>query len=157
MNRSKQAGMTVKTIVVLLVGLALASGYLAEAQQPKKISRVGFLAGSSEGKSNLRGLRQGLRELGYVEGKNITIEDRWAEGNLDRLPALAAELVRLKVDVIVTNGTPAAVAAKNATSTIPIIMTAGIDPVVAGLVPSLARPGGNITGVTIMSEELVGS
>ena len=130
-----------KSIAILLVGLAFGLVRLAEAQQLKKIPRVGFLAGAS-GEANLRGLRQGLRELGYVEGKNITIEYRFSEGEFDRFPALAAELVRLKVDVIVTNGTPAAAAAKNATSTIPIIMTAGIDPVVTGFVPSLARPGG---------------
>src|SRR5262244_3276794 len=141
-------------IVVLPVGLIFASVH-AEAQQLKKIPRVGFLAGAS-GEPNLRGLRQGLRELGYVEGKNIIIEYRVSEGEFDRFHALAAELVRLKVDVIVTQGTPAAAAAKNATSTIPIIMSGGTDPVATGLVPSLARPGGNITGVTIMNEELVG-
>src|SRR5215475_14961062 len=145
--------MGMKTIIVLLVGLLLAS--VADAQQPKKIPRVGFLAGAS-GEPNLRGLRQGLRELGYVEGKNITIEYRVSEGEFDRFNARAAELVRLKVDVIVTQGTPAAAAAKNATSTIPIIMSGGTDPVATGLVLSLARPGGNITGVTIMNEELAG-
>ena len=130
--------MGIKTIVVLLIGFALAS--FAEAQQPKKIPRVGFLGGAS-GEANLRGLRQGLRELGYVGGKNIIIEYRLSEGELDRFHALAAELVRLKVDVIVTQGTPAAAAAKNATSTIPIIMSGGTDPVATGLVESLARPG----------------
>jgi len=147
--------MGMKTIIVLLMGLALATVCPAEAQQPKKIPRVGFLAGAS-GEPNLRGLRQGLRELGYVEGKNIIIEYRVSEGEFDRFHALAAELVRLKVDVIVTQGTPAAAAAKNATSTIPIIMSGGTDPVATGLVLSLARPGGNITGVTIMNEELAG-
>jgi putative tryptophan/tyrosine transport system substrate-binding protein len=142
-----------KTIIALLIGLALAS--LAEAQQPKKIPRVGFLGGAS-GEANLRDLRRGLRELGYVEGKNIIIEYRVSKGEFDRFHALAAELVRLKVDVIVTQGTPAAAAAKNATSTIPIIMSGGTDPVATGLVQSLARPGGNITGVTIMNEELAG-
>ena len=142
-----------KAIIALLIGLALAS--FAEAQQPKKIPRVGFLGGAS-GEANLRDLRQGLRELGYVEGKNIIIEYRVSKGEFDRFHALAAELVRLKVDVIVTQGTPAAAAAKNATSTIPIIMSGGTDPVATGLVQSLARPGGNITGVTIMNEELAG-
>jgi putative ABC transport system substrate-binding protein len=155
MNRSKQAGMAKKAMVVWLVALALASVHPAEAQQLKKIPRVGFLAGAS-GEANLRGLRQGLRELGYVEGNNIIIEYRVSEGEFDRFPALAAELVRLKVDVIVTQGTPAAAAAKNATSKIPIIMSGGTDPVATGLVQSLARPGGNITGVTIMNEELAG-
>src|SRR5215471_21015712 len=116
--------MGMKTIIVLLMGLALATVCPAEAQQLKKIPRVGFLAGAS-GEPNLRGLRQGLRELGYVEGKNIIIEYRVSEGEFDRFHALAAELVRLKVDVIVTQGTPAAAAAKNATSTIPIIMSGG--------------------------------
>jgi putative ABC transport system substrate-binding protein len=98
--------------------------------------------------------RGGLRELGYVEGRNIQIESRWAEGNYDRLPGLAADLVRLKVDVIVTYGTPAAQAAKGATGTIPIVMAAIIDPVASGLVTSLARPGGNITGQSMMSPDL---
>ena len=145
-----------KTIIlVLFVALAFASFHLADAQQAKKIFRIGFLAGAPA-EDNLRGLRQGLRELGYIEGKNITIEYRFAEGKFDRFPALAVELIRLKVDVIVTRGTPAAAAAKNATSTIPIIITGGTDPVATGLVPSLARPGGNITGVTIANEELAG-
>jgi putative ABC transport system substrate-binding protein len=132
-----------KTIIlVFLVALAFAPSHLVEAQQLKQIFRIGFLLGSSGGESNLRGLRRGLRELGYVEGKNITIEYRSAEGKLDRLPALAAELVRLKVDVIVTNGTPAATAAKNATKTIPIIISGGTDPVATGLVQVSLDQGG---------------
>jgi putative ABC transport system substrate-binding protein len=99
--------------------------------------------------------REGLRELGYVEGQNIKIESRWAEGNYDRLPGLAADLVRLKVDVIVTYGTPASQAAKRATGTIPIVMAAIIDPVASGLVTSIARPGGNLTGQSMMSPDLV--
>jgi putative ABC transport system substrate-binding protein len=130
---------------------------VARAQQTKKISRIGFLAAnSSSGENNVRVLREGLRELGYKEGKNFTIDYRSAKGKFDQLPALAAELVRLKVDAIVIQGTPAAVAAKSATKTIPIIISGETDPVATGLVPSLARPGGNITGVTIMNEELVG-
>jgi putative ABC transport system substrate-binding protein len=100
--------------------------------------------------------RQGLRELGYVEGRNLTIEYRWAAGKEERLPELAAELVRLKVDIIVASATPTIVAAKRATSTIPIVMAAVGDPVGSGLVASLARPGGNVTGLTLMSTELAG-
>jgi ABC-type uncharacterized transport system substrate-binding protein len=143
---------------LILSATVLALYVSAEAQQPKKIFRIGFLGGALEAGAgeNLPSLRQGLRELGYVEGQNITIETRLSEGKFDRLPGLATELVRLKVDVIVTQSTPAAIAAKNATSTIPIILTGGTDPVATGLVSSLARPGGNITGVTIMNEELAG-
>jgi putative ABC transport system substrate-binding protein len=132
----------------------------ATAQQTKKIAQIGFLhPGLSEGAPSpqLEGLRQGLRELGYVEGKNITIEYRFAEGKLERLPALAAELVRLKVDVIVAaGGTPAILAAKNATSAIPIVFPTVGDPVALGIVASLARPGGNITGLTIRNPEFSG-
>ena len=147
--------MNKKIFVSILAVVILAIVHPVEAQQAKKVPRIGFLAGSSS-EDALHGLRQGLRELGYVEGKNITIDPRSAEGKFDRLPALVAELVSLKVDVIVTGSTPAAVAAKNATSTTPIIMSGGTDPVATGLVPSLARPGGSITGVTIMNEELAG-
>jgi putative ABC transport system substrate-binding protein len=130
---------------------------IAQAQQPKRISHIGLLAGNrASGENNLRVLRQVLGELGYEEGKTFTIDYRSAEGKLDQLPALAAELVQLKVDVIVTQGTPATMAAKNATKTIPIVISGGTDPIATGLVPSLARPGGNITGVTIMNEELAG-
>ena len=132
----------------------------AAAQQPKKIAQIGFLyPGLSPGTSyaQLEGLRQGLRELGYVEGKNITIEYRFAEGKLDRLPDLAAELVRLKVDVIVAaGGTPGILAAKNATRTIPIVFPNVGDPVALGFVDSLARPGGNITGLTLRTPEFSG-
>ena len=106
--------------------------------------------------ARIEAFRQGLRELGYVEGKNIVIEWRFAEGKLDRLPALAAELVRLKVDVIVTGGSTATRAAKEATITIPIVMTQDNDPVGNGFVASLARPGGNITGLSTLSPELSG-
>jgi len=142
---------------ILVAVVLLAVGVTAEAQQPKKVPRIGFLSVTSSGQDpRLEAFRQGLREMGYVEGKNFTLEYRSAEGKFDRLPALAAELIRLNVDVIVTQGTPAAAAAKNATSTIPIIVSGGTDPVATGLVSSLARPGGNITGVTIMNEELAG-
>ena len=131
---------------------------LAEAQQPTKIPRIGYLAGASPpvNSARIEAFRQGLRELGYVEGKNIVIEWRYAEGKLDRLPALAAELVRLKVDVIVTAGPTATRAAKEATVTIPIVMAQDNDPVGNGFVASLARPGGNITGLSTLAPELSG-
>jgi putative ABC transport system substrate-binding protein len=130
----------------------------AEAQQQKKIYRIGFLGAASASANLARtdALRQGLRDLGYLEGKNISIESRYSDGNSDRLPALAAELVALKVDVIVSGGSIVTVHAKAATSTIPIVMTNDADPVGAGLVASLARPGGNITGFATLTTELVG-
>ena len=141
--------MNKKIVVSLLATLILASVHLAEAQQAKKVPRIGILAAQSRSASSYRieALRKGLVELGYTEGKNITIEYRYAEGQLDRLPDLAAELVRLKVDLIVAGGLPAARAAKQATTTIPIVMQGG-DPVATGVVASLARPGGNVTGVS---------
>jgi putative ABC transport system substrate-binding protein len=129
-----------------------------EAQQPTKISRIGFLAAVSPpaAAARMEVFRQGLRELGYVEAKNIVIEPRYAEGKLDRLPALAAELVRLKVDIIVTAGGQATRAAKEATPTIPIVMTNDPDPVGSGFVASLGHPGGNITGLSTLAPELSG-
>ena len=143
-----------------LVLSVLAVPLAAEAQQAGKVYLIGFLSPSSPSDSRnplrLGALRQGLRELGYVEGQNIGIESRWAEGKYDRLPDLAAELVRLKVDVIVTYSPPAIQAAKQATQTIPIVMGGVIDPVATGFVASLARPGGNLTGLSLMAPELVG-
>jgi putative ABC transport system substrate-binding protein len=132
-------------------------GVEAQAQQPAKLPRIGFL-GSSAASSSARidGFRQGLRELGYVEGKNIAIEYRYEEEKLDRQNALAAELVRLKVDIIVTAGAGATRAAKAATSTIPIVMSQDPDPVGNGFVASLARPGGNITGLSSLGADLAG-
>ena len=130
-----------------------------EAQQPKKVPRIGYLAGSAATESTrAEGIRVALRELGYIEGQNIAFEYRYAEGKPDRQPELAAEMVRLKVDIIVvTGGTGQTRAAKNATKTIPIVMTGtGSDPVEAGLVESLARPGGNVTGITNLGRELGG-
>ena len=125
------------------------------AQQTGKVPRVGFLETTTAASDVLiEAFRQGLRELGYVEGKNIVIEYRYAEGKLDRLPRLAADLVRLKVDLIVTTGRAPALAAKNATTTIPIVMMNFPDPVGEGLVASLARPGGNVTGFSSLSYEL---
>src|SRR5205823_6525300 len=129
-----------------------------EAQQPKKIPRIGFLAATSPSveAARIEAFRQGLRELGYVEGKNIVIEWRWAEGKFDRLPDLAAELVRLDVDVIVTGGSTSTGAAKKATTTVPIVMAQVNDPVGSGFVVSLARPGGNMTGLSTLVPELSG-
>src|SRR3990172_7990951 len=143
--------------VVLVCLLA----HTAEAQQAKKIPRVGFLmAGSTPSPTPARpsptveSFRQGLRELGYVEGKNIIVEYRYAGGKFERLPALAAELVRLKVDVIVTGGTPSIRAAQHATNIIPIVMANVGDPIAQVFVASLARPGGNITGFPNLSPAL---
>ena len=150
--------MTKKILNWLLATVLLTDASLAEAQQPQKIPRLGYLtpASASANAARIEAFRQGLRELGYVEGKNIAIEQRPAEENFDRLPALAAELMRLKVDVIVTAGGPATRAAKAATSTIPIVMTNDPDPVGDGFVASLARPGGNITGLSNFAPELSG-
>jgi len=143
----------------LLITVLLMTGS-AEAQQPKKIPRIGFLATVSPStiSDRVEAFRQGLRELGYVEGKNIVIEWRYEEGKADRLPPpdLAAELVRLKVDVIVTAGALVTRAAKEATSTIPIVMGQDTDPVGNGFVASLARPGGNITGLATLAPEISG-
>ena len=127
----------------------------AEAQQPREIRRIGYL-GTSSVSDPTHAFRQGLHDLGYVEGKNIIIEYRYTEGETDRLPNLAAELVRLNVDVIVVQGTVSALVAKKQTSTIPIVMTYVGDPVARGLVASLARPGGNVTGLTSASPDLTG-
>ena len=143
---------------ILVAMMLLAVGVTAQAQQPKKVPRIGFLIGSSPAAiaARIEAFRQGLRELSYVEGKNIVIEWRSADGKLDRLPALAAELVRLKVAVIVTSGGAPTRRAKEATSTIPIVMTNDPDPVGDGFVASLARPGGNITGLSTFVPELSG-
>ncbi len=137
--------------------MALGTGAtIAEAQKPAKVRRIGYLASGSGLGPGEEAFRQGLRELGYVEGQNIAIEYRFAMGKEDRLHDLAAELARLKVDVIVTPSTLDAVAAQQATKTIPIVMALSSDPVGTGLVASLARPGGNITGLTTLSPELNG-
>ena len=147
-----------RSVVTVALALALVSVPLcAEAQQAAKVSRIGFLSPRSPSDAGrLAAFRQGLRELGYVEGRNIAIESRWAEGDYDRLPGLAAELVGLKVDVIVTYAAPAIQAARRATGTIPIVMAGAIDPVASGLVASVARPGGNITGLSLMAPDLIG-
>src|SRR5262249_16728504 len=142
----------------LVVLLFLVSVTFVEAQQPSKVPRIGYLGGisPSSNPTRMEAFWQGLRELGYIEGKNIVIEWRHDEGNIDRLPTLAAELARLKVDIIITVGPPAARAAKEATVTIPIVMVQAGDPVGSGFVASLARPGGNITGLSSLDPELSG-
>jgi ABC-type uncharacterized transport system substrate-binding protein len=145
-------------LLILFVVVPIAVAVITEAQQAKKVPRIGYLLGASASSMSTRTgvFRERLHELGYVEGKNIVIEYRYAEGNTDRLPELSAELVRLKTDVIVTGGPPATRSAKEATSTIPIVMAQDDDPVANGFVASLARPGGNITGLSILSPEISG-
>jgi putative tryptophan/tyrosine transport system substrate-binding protein len=142
--------------ICLLLTVFLLTGRPAEAQQPSKIPRIGYLSGVGSETDSLKGLRQGLRDLRYVEGKNILVEFRFAEGQLERLPSLVAELVQLKVDVVVAAPLSAIRAAKQATKTIPIVMVTTGDPVATGLIDSLARPGGNITGLTRFTRELSG-
>jgi putative ABC transport system substrate-binding protein len=148
--RATIASFTIATL--LLLTMAVGTG----APAAGKVWRIGYLDQGSAARNTLylNGLRQGLRELGWIEGQNITIEPRFAEGKTDRLPALAAELVRLKMDVIVTSTTPAALAAKGATTTIPVVFGFAADPVGSEIVASLARPGGNITGWTHQGLEL---
>ena len=143
-------------IAALAVAFAMCGAW-AEAQQPGKVPRMGYLAGNlGRDSPNAEALRQGLRDLSYIEGQNVAIEFRSAEGNMDRLPGLAAELVRLKVDIIFAASGPPAAAAKKATSAIPIIFVGTVDPVASGLVASLARPGGNITGFSVGAPGLYG-
>jgi putative ABC transport system substrate-binding protein len=145
-------------MVMLILGLLVAP-LAAEAPQRTKVPRIGVLmihtGSTAVAVKYLEAFRQGLRDLGYMEGQNIVIEPRWGEGQVERLPALVAELVALKVDCLVTSGTQASQAAKHATTTIPIVMTSS-DPVGTGLVTSLARPGGNITGLAFMNPDLSG-
>jgi putative ABC transport system substrate-binding protein len=143
-----------RTFMAVMAGGLLATPLAAEAQHPGKVYRVGFLWDSpAVWPHALEGFRQGLRDLGWIEGKNIVVEYRWAEGHFDRLPSLAEELVRLKVDVIVAPTSIYAGAAKRATSTIPIVFASHADPIGSGHVASLARPGGNITGLTVVMSE----
>jgi putative tryptophan/tyrosine transport system substrate-binding protein len=143
-------------VVCLALTVLLLSVFLAEAQQTGKVARVGFLDVTTTAASAvlMEAFRQEMRKLGWIEGKNFTIDSRFAEGKFDRLPGLAADLVRLKVDLIVTAGRGPALAAKNATTTIPIVMMNFPDPVGEGLVASLARPGGNVTGFSSLGREL---
>ena len=147
---------TRRKLLIALGAGALTAPLSSIAQPPPKIRRIGFL-GSATAAANVQrmdALRAGLRDLGYIEGKNIAIEYRWADGKYERLPELAAELVRLKVDIIVTHGTPGSLAAKQATSTIPIVIALISDPVATGIVASLRQPGGNITGLMFFTQEL---
>ena len=142
------------TVIVALTVLAMP--LTAEAQQATRVYRIGVLAGTTPRDRNVEAFLEGMRALGYIEGQNLVLEYRGAEGQYERFPALAAELVRLPVDVIVTGATPGALAAKEATQTIPIVMAAIGDAVGSGLVANLARPGGNITGLSVLDPELVG-
>ena len=146
--------MSKKLTGLALGAMLLALSFPADAQQTKKVPRIGFVSGTGANNPNIEAFRQGLRDLGYVEGKTILVEYRYAEGKLDRVPGLVADLVQLKVDVVVCGVLPAIHAAKEATKTIPIVMVTTQDPVAVGLVDSLARPGGNITGLTTLSREL---
>lgn len=157
-DNQKSAIQNPKLVGFLALVFTLACGVEALAQQPLKIAKIGFLSSGTASGSIFRSeiFLQLFRELGYVEGKNISFESRYGENNFDRLPSLAEELVGLKVDVLVTNSTPAALAAKNATSTIPIIFLGVSDPVAVGLVDSFARPGGNVTGFSNIAPVLAG-
>src|SRR5215467_6271464 len=155
MTTMKRAAVRCIAVAVMLLAVA---GIAEAQQQAKKVPRIGFLGGASASfyAARTNAFRQGLNELGYTEGKNIDIEYRYAEGKFDRLPDLAAELVGLKVDVIVAAPTPSVLAAKKASATTPIVFASVVDPVASGLVASLARPGGNITGLTVLGPELSG-
>jgi putative tryptophan/tyrosine transport system substrate-binding protein len=146
---------TVGSIITLLLRL-LAVPLAAAAQPPGQVYRIGFLSTTPPPAHRWEALLDGLRERGYHEGRNLVFERRFSEGNAERFPEFAAELVRLRVDLIIVTTTPAALAAKHATQTIPIVIPTAIDPVEAGLVASLARPGGNLTGLSILAPELSG-
>ena len=147
-----------RIINVALGALLFVLGVRVEAQQPKKVARIGYLVSSDPitESTHSEGIRQALRDLGYIEGKNIFIDWRSAEGKLDRLPGLAAELVRLKVDIIVSASPTTTRSIKDATSTIPIVMAQDADPVASGFAASLAQPGGNVTGLTTLLPEISG-
>src|SRR5215467_6279944 len=155
MTTMKRAAVRCIAVAVMLLAVA---GIAEAQQQAKKVPRIGFLGGASASfyAARTNAFRQGLNELGYTEGKNIDIEYRYAEGKFNRLPDLAAELVGLKVDVIVAAPTPSVLAAKKASATTPIVFASVVDPVASGLVASLARPGGNFTGLSLLTPELSG-
>jgi putative ABC transport system substrate-binding protein len=143
---------------VVLILVLLAAPFAGQAQEPIRVWRIGFIGSGSHlsGDRRVEALRRGLRDLGYTEGRNLAFEFRWAGGNGDRLPALAAELAQLKVDAIVSQGTQATDAARRAITTIPIVFSVAGDPIGSGLVSSLARPGGNVTGLTDIAPEIAG-
>jgi putative ABC transport system substrate-binding protein len=145
-----------REFITLLGGAAAAWPLAARAQQPGKTSRIGWLQPVPIPDTWLRGFRQGLQEFNYVEGTNLIVEYRWGDGNFDQLPAMAAELIQLKVDVIISGNTAALLALQKATRTIPIVMLAAGDPVATGLAANLARPGGNITGLSLIAPEVSG-
>ena len=145
-----------RDFMTLVVGGSVARPFTAYAQQAGKVAKIGYLASNLANQGPLDAFRQGLSDLGYVEGRNVVIEYRDAQGKLEPLPALAAELVALKVDVIVASSTAAALAAKQATTVVPIVFATVPDPVATGLVASLARPGGNVTGLSNLNADLVG-
>ena len=151
--------MQARLLISIIAASFLGSLQPVQAQQPAKVPRIGYVSGTGDAINQgpyVEALRQGLRELAYVEGKNITIDYRGAEGKLDRIPSIVQELVQLKVDILIAPIPGAIRAAKQATKTIPIVMVAGIDPVATGLVDSLAHPGGNITGISTLSQDLNG-
>lgn len=158
MGTCQGEGMNNRRKLVIALGAGVLGAPLScFAQKPEKLFRIGFLdTGSATSRADrVESFRAGLRDLGYLENKNILIEFRWADGKYERLAGLAAELVQLKVDVLVAGGTPCAIAAKQATSTIPIIAVGVGDPIASGLVTSLARPTGNVTGLALLSPELM--
>ena len=158
-SKSGPADQNLKCLGLSVIAFVfVVTGVVATAQQPSKVTRLGSLLATSASteKSRIEAFREGLRELGYVEGKNIVIEWRYAELKFDRLPDLAAELARLKVDIIVTGGSTSTRAAKQVTTTIPIVMAGTADPVGEGFVASLSRPGGNITGLSVLAPEISG-
>src|SRR5262249_55865298 len=150
--------MNTKMIACLFAATLLSTAPFAQAQQPKKVPRIGYLTTAARlaDAPRVEALRQGLRDLGYLEGKNINIEYRYAEGKLERVPELAEELVRLKVDILVVSGIATAEPARRVTTTIPIVVAGAGNPIGSGLVASLARPGGNVTGPYQFSPELLG-
>jgi putative tryptophan/tyrosine transport system substrate-binding protein len=156
---NSQSAIRIPKMLFFLCALLLVQGFHAHAQQPGKIPRIGFVPGAGDPASAgpaVDSFRQAMREFGYIEGKNIQVEYRYDEGKVDHLPSIVAELIQLKVDILILTAMTAIRAAKQATKTIPVVMTTTQDPVATGIIISLARPGGNITGLTTLSKELSG-